>query len=71
MQHFKSKWTVLLFMTVALASWKWEVLLILLGAEICSQSLHESIHHPNGRFAHPVFRILGILLAGVSAWLLV
>lgn len=66
MQHFKSRWTILVFLAVVLISWKWQIVAILLGAELCSQSLHESIHHPNNKLASSVFRFLGlaIVIAG-------
>ena len=71
MQHFRNPWTILLFLVVALISWKWQVIAILLGAELCSQSLHERIHHPSGWFASARFRLIGIIIAGVGTWFLV
>jgi hypothetical protein len=70
MQHFKSRWIILLILTVTLISWKWQVLVLLVGAEICSQSLHEKIHHPTQRLAHWSFRLIGILIAIIGAWYL-
>jgi hypothetical protein len=53
-----------------LVSRRWEILVILLGVELCSQSLHEKIHHPGSLFAEPFVRYLGILIALAGAWLL-
>ena len=70
MQHFRSRWTILLAFTVGLLSLKWELGAVIVGAELCSQSLHESIHHPEGRFAHWGFRLAGVVIAGFGAWFL-
>ena len=70
MQHFMSPWTIAAILAVALLSGRWEVLVVVLGVEFCSQSLHESRHHPDGWFANPIFRLLGIAVAGVGAYLL-
>jgi len=70
MQHFLNPWTIVVIAASALISWKWEVLIIILGVELCSQSLHESKHHPDGWFSSPAFRLVGIAIAVVGAWFL-
>lgn len=70
MQHFLSPWTLVVTAVVTLVSWRLEVLVIVLGVEFCSQSLHESRHHPDGWFANLLFRVIGIIIAGIGAWLL-
>jgi uncharacterized membrane protein YczE len=70
MQHFLSPWTLVVIAVAALVSWRWEMLVIVLGVELCSQSLHESRHHPDGWFANYIFRLIGIVIAGAGAWFL-
>lgn len=70
MQHFLSPWILAVISIAALVSGRLEVLIIVLGVELCSQSLHESRHHPDGWLANLLFRIIGIVIAGIGAWFL-
>ncbi len=62
MQHFRNPWVVLVFLVVVLILRQWEILLVLLGAEIVSQSLHEDRHHSGALFAGFVPKIIGVAL---------
>ena len=70
MQHIYSKWIWPLLILPAIITGKWELLLILIGFVICSQSMHESIHHPTYFFARTRFRILGFLICLLGAYLI-
>lgn len=48
----------------------WGLFLVLLGFGICSQSLHESIHHKDYFLTGVQFRIIGSCIAIVGAFLI-
>jgi hypothetical protein len=70
MQHITSRWVWPLLIGLPIIAGRWELLPILAGVVVAGQSLHESIHHPQGTFAHPTWRFLGTAAAVLGGLLL-
>ena len=70
MQHILSRWMWPLMVVLPLIARSWGLFVLLIGFIICSQSVHESIHHKDRLSAKVIVRIVGALIALLGAYLM-